>query len=128
MGQTLGERESNSHCRLVPNTPRISWHVNCLSDDEGVQLPFVTVTFCYYVAWRVWRCLFRTCPKFVHTYFIRRPVAGYATPNPDGKLTRLSRESLGCETNTVLLHRNAFTDFTTVKYASTKVHGSQQLV
>ena len=33
---------------------------------------------------------FRTRPIYVHTYFIRRPVAEYATRKPDGNLTRLS--------------------------------------
>ena len=29
-------------------------------------------------------------PIYVHTYFIRRPAAEYATQKPDGNLTRLS--------------------------------------
>ena len=33
---------------------------------------------------------FRTCPIYVHTYFIRHPAAEYATPKPYGNLTRLS--------------------------------------
>ena len=33
---------------------------------------------------------FRTCPNHVHTYFIKYPAAEYATPKPDGNLTRLS--------------------------------------
>ena len=44
--------------------------------------------------------LFRTRPNHVHTYFIKCPVAEYATPKPDGNLTRLSpRESLARETS-----------------------------
>ena len=42
---------------------------------------------------------FRTCPIYVHTYFIRHPAAEYATPKPYGNLTRLSpRVSLAYET------------------------------
>ena len=33
---------------------------------------------------------FRTRPNHVHTYFIKYPAAEYATPKPDGNLTRLS--------------------------------------
>ena len=33
---------------------------------------------------------FKTCPNHVHTYFIKYPAAEYATPKPDGNLTRLS--------------------------------------
>ena len=32
---------SNSHHHLISNTPRISWHVNGVSDDRGVQLPLL---------------------------------------------------------------------------------------
>ena len=34
--------------------------------------------------------LFRTRPNHVHTYFIKYTAAEYATPKPDGSLTRLS--------------------------------------
>ena len=34
--------------------------------------------------------LFRTRPNHVHTYFIKYTAAEYATPKPDGNLTRLS--------------------------------------
>ena len=34
--------------------------------------------------------LFRTRPNHVHTYFIMYPAAEFATPKPDGNLTRLS--------------------------------------
>ena len=34
--------------------------------------------------------LFRTRPNHVHTYFIKYPAAEYATPKPDGNLTRIS--------------------------------------
>ena len=34
--------------------------------------------------------LFRTRPNHVHTYFIKYPAAGYATPKTDENLTRLS--------------------------------------
>ena len=56
---------------------------------------------------------FRTCPIYVHTYFIRRPAAKYATPKPYGNLTRLSpRESLACETtdNTICLKKKLSED------------------
>ena len=33
---------------------------------------------------------FRTRPNHVHTYFIKYTAAEYATPKPDGNLTRLS--------------------------------------
>ena len=34
--------------------------------------------------------LFRTRPNHVHTYFIKYTATEYATPKPDGNLTRLS--------------------------------------
>ena len=46
--------------------------------------------------------LFRIRPNHVHTYFIKYPAAEYATPKPDGNLTRLSLppcESLAGETS-----------------------------
>ena len=59
----------------------------------------------WHVVYRAWRfngsLRFRTRPIYVHTYFIRRPAAEYATRKPYGNLTRLSpsHESLACETN-----------------------------
>ena len=39
---------SNSHHCPIPNTPRISWRVNWLSDEEVHGCHF------WYVAWRAW--------------------------------------------------------------------------
>ena len=91
-GQTLlhGERVwSNSPHHLVSNTPIISWRVNfdlvasgalgCLFGmllGEGGVLTEAS--------------LFRTRPNHVYTYFIKYTAAEYATPKPDGNLTRLS--------------------------------------
>ena len=49
--------------------------------------------------------LFRARPNHVHSYFIKYPAAEYATPKPDGNLTRLHTwESLGGETITSQSH------------------------
>ena len=57
--------ESNSHHRIVPNTQRVWCFNGSPAFSEHVQTD-------------------------VHTCFIRRPAAEYATQKPDGNLTRLS--------------------------------------
>ena len=58
---------SNSHHHLVSNVPRISWHVNWLSDKWGVRFAF----FGMLLLTESW--LFRTHPNHVHTYFNMYP-------------------------------------------------------
>ena len=92
-GQTLSRAErvwSNCHHRLVSNTLRISWRVNWLSgewDGRGCLFWHATQRERSVLTEA---SLFRTRPNHVHTYFIKYPAAEYATPNPDGNLTRLS--------------------------------------